>query len=275
LPPGWTGKSHACWVGAQTIPSDTEWICFIDADVWGEPDLIASAVECAARGQIDLLSLAPRHELGSFAERLMLPCGHYLLAFCQDLRRQQKLDTTVQASGQFMLIRRRMYEAAGGHAAAARAICEDVALARLVRRTGGSVVFLSGDSLLSTRMYTGWQTLWPGLAKNLVEMLGGTRSTVLIAGLAVLLSWAAFVVPAFDAVGCTNGSSGACAALLPALIGSAAALALHVAGAIHFGIPFWYGLIFPLGYTAGAAMALDSIRRRLSGRVSWKGRIYS
>jgi chlorobactene glucosyltransferase len=50
--------------------------------VWGEPDLIASAVERAARERIDLLSLAPRHEVGSFAEGLMLPCGHYLLAFC-------------------------------------------------------------------------------------------------------------------------------------------------------------------------------------------------
>ena len=29
-----------------------------------------------------------------------------------------------------------------------------------------------------------------------------------------------------------------------------------------------------LGYTAGALIALDSVRRRLSGRVCWKGRTY-
>lgn len=40
-------------------------------------------------------------------------------------------------------------------------------------------------------------------------------------------------------------------------------------------LPFWYGLLFPLGYTAGALMAVDSVRRRVSGRVVWKGRIYS
>ena len=77
LPPSWVGKSHACWIGTRAISSDTDWICFVDADVWGEPDLIASAVECAVRERIDLLSLAPRHEVGSFAERLMLPCGHF------------------------------------------------------------------------------------------------------------------------------------------------------------------------------------------------------
>jgi len=74
---------------------------------------------------------------------------------------------------------------------------------------------------------------------------------------------------------CLDGRRGACLALIPALAGSAAAFALHLAGTFHFGIPVWYGLIFPLGYTAGAAIALDSIRRRWSGRVSWKGRIYS
>ena len=47
LPPSWVGKSHACWIGTRAISSDTDWICFVDADVWGEPDLIASAVECA------------------------------------------------------------------------------------------------------------------------------------------------------------------------------------------------------------------------------------
>jgi chlorobactene glucosyltransferase len=64
-------------------------------------------------------------------------------------------------------------------------------------------------------------------------------------------------------------------ALPLALAGSGAAIGLHVAAAFYFRIPFWYGLIFPLGYTAGALMALDSVRRRRSGRVVWKGRIYS
>jgi len=44
--------------------------------------------------------------------------------------------------------------------------------------------------------------------------------------------------------------------------------------AVYFRAPFWYGLLFPLGYTAGALMALDSVRRRWRRRVSWKGRIY-
>jgi chlorobactene glucosyltransferase len=62
--------------------------------------------------------------------------------------------------------------------------------------------------------------------------------------------------------------------LIPAALGSAAAFGLHIAGTSYFGIPLWYGLLFPLGYSAGALIAIDSVRRRLSGRVSWKGRTY-
>jgi len=40
-------------------------------------------------------------------------------------------------------------------------------------------------------------------------------------------------------------------------------------------IPFFYGLLFPLGYIIGALMAADSVRRRMRGRAAWKGRIYS
>jgi chlorobactene glucosyltransferase len=124
-------------------------------------------------------------------------------------------------------------------------------------------------------MYTGWSTVWPGLAKNLVDTLGGPASALTTALLAPPLAWAAFLIPAFDLVACVgNEGSGACFALAVALAGSAAAVGLHMAGAAHFRIPLWYGLLFPLGYSAGALMVLDSVRRRLYGRVTWKGRTY-
>jgi hypothetical protein len=49
----------------------------------------------------------------------------------------------------------------------------------------------------------------------------------------------------------------------------------RTAATVHFRIPFCYRLLFPLGDAPGALMAIDSVRRRLSGRVSWKGRMYS
>ena len=276
LPPRWTGKSHACWIGARAAAPQSEWLCFLDADVWGEPPLLSSAVHAATAQRLDLLSLAPRQELGSFAERLMLPCGLILLSFLQDLREvQSRSSSAVTATGQFMLIRRDAYEAVGGHAAVSNVICEDLEFARLIKQSGRAVLLMGGDDMIATRMYTGWRTLWPGFAKNLVDTLGGPRATITFAPLAVVLAWVAVAMPIIDAVACWQGTPGAWTALAVALLGSAAAFGLHIAATFHFRIPFWYGLLFPLGYTLGAAMALDSVRRRVTGRVIWKGRTYS
>ena len=276
LPPRWTGKSHACWTGARAVAPDSDWLCFVDADVWGEPALLSSAMGAALARRLALLSLAPRQELRSFAERLVLPCGLVLLSFTQDLRQvQAQTGSGVTATGQFMLIRRDAYDGVGGHAAVSSAICEDLEIARLLKQSGRSVLLMSGEDVVSTRMYTGWRTLWPGLAKNLVDTFGGRRATLLLALAAVILAWAAVLIPLIDAARFAESAPGAWAALIAALLGSAAAFGLHIAAAFHFRIPFWYGLLFPLGYTIGALMALDSVRRRLIGQVAWKGRIYS
>ena len=276
LPAGWKGKVHACCAGAAAAPGDAQWLCFLDADMRADPRAIASAVAAAAERKLDLLTLAPRHELGSFAERLMLPCGLYLLGFYQNLAKIQAADSDqAVATGQFMLLRRTAYDAVGGHAPVHAEICEDVELALLMKRRGHRVLLMDGSLLLCTRMYTGWSTLWPGFAKNLTQLLGGPARTLLAAPLVVLLPWIAVGLPLLDVAALLHGASGATVALVLAALGSGALIGLHVGGALHFRIPWWYGLLFPLGYTAGAAMAIDSLRWRLIRRVHWKGRVYT
>jgi chlorobactene glucosyltransferase len=276
LPRGWIGKAHACWIGANAATSNVEWLCFIDADMETRPELLASAVTLARNESLSLLSLAPKQELESFAERLVMPCGFYGLAFWQDLRKlQSPRSRDATATGQFMLIRQDAYRAVDGHAAVSNVICEDVALARLIKRKGAAVSLRDGGRLFSTRMYTGWSMLWPGLTKNLVDMLGGPLPTFGAAFLAVTLAWAAVSIPLMNIYDCVQGTSSACWGLGPALAGSAATLGLHLGGALHFRIPLWCGMLFPLGYTATAALAIDSVRRRWRRRVFWKGRVYS
>jgi chlorobactene glucosyltransferase len=275
LPPRWVGKCHACWIGARTAPAESEWLCFLDADVIAEPRLLSSALIVAQTQSLDLLSLAPRQRLGSFAERLIIPCGLYLMAFCQDLATvQARHSDQVTATGQFMLVRKSAYESVGGHAAVHDAICEDVGLALLIKRAGGHVMLQDGKALLSTRMYTGWSTLWSGISKNLVEMLGGPAATLITAPVVFLLASAAILLPGIDAASCAHDSAAGCIALIPASVGTLAALGLHVAGALYFGTPFWYGLLFPLGYAIGACLAVESLRRRWRGTIVWKGRTY-
>src|SRR5215467_10189301 len=100
-----------------------------------------------------------------------------------------------------MLVRRAAYDAVGGHAAVCSAICEDLEFARRLKQSGRSVLLMGGEDLVSTRMYTGWRTLWPGLAKNLVDTLGGPAATLSMALCGVLLAWAAPVLPLVSAAG--------------------------------------------------------------------------
>lgn len=275
LPTGWVGKAHACWIGSRNVPAETEWLCFLDADIRAKPELMATAVAEAEARHFDFLSLTPRQELYSFAERLVMPCGLYMLAFRQDLVRVQASESDkATATGQFILIRRAAYEQLGGHAAVGGEICEDAALARLAKHSGLRVAIAGGDQLLCSRMYTGWRTLWLGVSKNLVDMMGGPVSTTITAIFGVVFAWAAIILPLAEALSCARRDDHACLALIIALLGSTALFGLHVAGAAFFRIPFWYGFLFPLGYTAGALMAVDSVRRRLSGRIVWKGRCY-
>jgi chlorobactene glucosyltransferase len=274
LPSGWTGKCRACWLGAGHAADDSDWLCFIDADIEADPALLRAAVQLAVSEDIQFLSLAPRQLFVSFAERLIMPCGFYLLGFCQDLSRvNSPACEEVTATGMFMLIRCDAYKAIGGHKAVRGDICEDLALARLAKKRGYKVALFGGTALYSTRMYTGWTSLWEGLSKNLAVMLGGPVRTTAMAVAAVTLAWAAPLLPIFDGLRCA-GSGDGCLALALAAPASAAIFGIHLGGAAFFRIPLWYGLIFPLGYTAGAALALDSVRRRLRGRVSWKGRTY-
>ena len=49
LPPRWTGKSHACWIGARAAAPPSEWLCFIDADVTAQRGALSSAVHTVLR----------------------------------------------------------------------------------------------------------------------------------------------------------------------------------------------------------------------------------
>src|SRR4029453_3338234 len=61
LPAGWTGKTWACWTGAQQAGGDV--LVFLDADTEPEPDLLARLVEALDRGRgaVFVVPFRPMH----------------------------------------------------------------------------------------------------------------------------------------------------------------------------------------------------------------------
>lgn len=276
LPAGWMGKPHACWRGASG--QHAEWLLFLDADTVAAPTLLATAVATALERRLDMLSLEPFQELGGLWERLVLPAGFFVLAFSQDLGRvNDPHSSEAVANGQFILIRRSVYEALGSHRAVRGEVCEDRALARRVKGAGYRLAVLGAGKLLRTRMYTGLDSLWEGLSKNAVETVGGVWQTVMAGVLGLVLAWAAVLLPLAAALALGRPAAGWLEswALALALAGSLALLGTHLGIARYLRIPLAYGFLFPLGYTLGATIAFAAVWKRARGRVSWKGRVYT
>ena len=153
LPAGWTGKNYAMFTGSKAATGD--YLLFTDADTTHQPPSILTAVACALERKIDLLTLAPETECRSFWEHVVQPLAVSSLALWFDpVRINDPRSPVVLANGQFILIRKAVYEKTGGNEAVRSDVVEDVELAKRVRRAGFLVQFLNGSRLYSTRMYT-------------------------------------------------------------------------------------------------------------------------
>jgi cellulose synthase/poly-beta-1,6-N-acetylglucosamine synthase-like glycosyltransferase len=166
LPPGWTGKNHAMFAGSKAATGS--WLLFTDADTTHEPESLATSVSCASEKKIDLLTLAPRTECRSFWEDLVQPIAVGSLAVWFDpVKVNEPKSGIVLANGQFILVKKEVYEKVGGNEAVKNEVVEDVELTKKVRAAGFSVQFLNGTQLYSTRMYstlkeirTGWTRIY-------------------------------------------------------------------------------------------------------------------
>lgn len=275
VPPGWVAKNWALHQG--TGIAHGEWLLFVDADVLLHPDAAARAVEEAEARGLGLLSLSPRQECGGFWERAIQPLVFAMLRDRYDMPAVNDPSTPVAAAnGQFMLVRRSLYDALGGHAAVKARVLEDVALAEAVKRRGVPLYFANTETLASTRMYDGFRALWYGWSKNLFTLLGGDHAATWRA--------VAFHLGGRPLVGLT-----AAAALTLAVAGDArwawAALsggltlvvlaALERLDGVRLGAAWSQPVVSPLAHAAFAAIAVNSwCWHAVRGRVWWRGRSY-
>lgn len=269
LPAGWVGKPHACWRGA--LSAEGEWLCFVDADVRVAPGLLAGAITTAEAQGIDMLSLHPMQELGSFWERLIIPAGLLVLA-CAKRFEPHSPDVV---NGQFLLLRRAAYFQVGGHAEVRAEICEDKALAARITAQGFALRVLAAEQLARTRMYRDLGSLWQGFSKNATEILGSASATLAAAAAALAFGWAALLLPSATLLAVfADPSVPAVAGAVLAVAGTGVVIGIHCGTARHFRVSAVFGLTFTIGFTAVACLAYYAVIAHLTGRVTWKGRTY-
>jgi glycosyltransferase involved in cell wall biosynthesis len=172
-PEGWLGKSHALAVASREATGN--WLLFTDADTVHEPGSLGQLLEVGRREHADLVSLSPGQETPTWWEKAVIPFVFVELA--RRFRFEEVSDPrskSAAASGQYLLIRRAVYDSVGGHEAVRGEILEDVALARRAKDAGGKILFLPGAEWVRTRMYSQFGAMWRGWQKNLYLLWGGS-----------------------------------------------------------------------------------------------------
>ncbi len=177
LKPGMTGKVNALVLGAAG--RSAEWLLFTDADTFHYPGSLAASVREAERRKVALLSYSPEQETCAWWELAVMP-----LVFA-DLERtyssekiNDSADPTVAANGQYILVRREVYESLGGHGVLPLNVLEDIELAKVFKVSGHRIWFRYGAGIVRTRMYRTFSAMWEGWSKGLAILF---RHPVLLA----------------------------------------------------------------------------------------------
>jgi glycosyltransferase involved in cell wall biosynthesis len=163
---GFTGKSNACWTGAQAARG--RHLLFTDADTIHETNDISRSLREADRHKAVLLSYSPRQVVTGFWQHAVMPLVFSELASVYPSKEvNDPVRQLAAANGQFILVERDAYFSVGGHRAIGKDILEDVALAHNIKRGPRVIRFRYAPEALSTQMYrTTWEMI-EGWTKNL------------------------------------------------------------------------------------------------------------
>ena len=262
-PPGWLGKPWALHQGSRRARG--ELLLFVDADILYQPDALAAVVAAFERSGRDMLTFLPDIRMRGFWENAVMP-NLAMFAFTVIpawIGNYTRLPIFGIGGGTGNLLRRDAYDAAGGHEALKDAVIDDVALARLIRRNGGTSAALRAEAFISVRMYHGLREIVHGFTKNMFAVFG--RSYALTA---VILA-GSFVVNVLPYILAFTGDrfAIASAALITVIrVIVFAALRYSILAAI-----FLHPLMIAVwGWILLRSMWITGIRRRLP----WRGRVY-
>ena len=132
------------------------------------PGSLARSVLEAQEHHAALLSYSPAQEVHGFWERAIMPVVFAeLTATFRTEDVNNPASPVAAANGQYLLIRRDVYQSIGGFASVSQSLLEDVDLARAVKRAGHRLYFRFGGDAVRTRMYRSFADLRQGWTKNL------------------------------------------------------------------------------------------------------------
>tara|TARA_B100001123_G_C15329984_1_gene1030883 strand:+ start:640 stop:1782 length:1143 start_codon:yes stop_codon:yes gene_type:complete len=272
LPEGWLGKPWACYQGARATSSQL--LLFTDADTKHGNDLLSRSVLGIQEEEADLLNVIGFQLMESFWECLVQPQIFLMILFYfpnleQSAQSNRWRDAV--ANGQFIMMQRASYEAIGGHESVRDRVIEDVALAQLVKRSGGILAIRLAMDDLTTRMYRSLSGLIAGWSR--LFRMGAIQGQALLPSLKMvaLMSIFLWIMPPVMLISALSGLGGMIL-LNWSLLVCGISIFIHITFLYLLGGPVLYAVFYPLGSLMLVyIMIIASVSVR---EVEWKGRKY-
>ncbi len=276
LPPGWTGKTHA--LDQALHHARGKWLWFFDADTIHAPDSLSIMMEYGRSQGAALVSLLPELKCETFWEKVVQPLAAITLMQSFPLHVvNDNRSRLAFANGQYILIERKAYDAAGGHRAVRERFVEDIGMAENVKSLGFPIRVALVRGLVLCRMYASFQQLVRGWSRILYDALG--RKT-----------WRLVLKLLDPIIFCQSGHLALALALALIALGRSGPFTtwLLVLAVIHhtlmcllflrvytFSVPGTrYFLLYPLANLVVDAILFRAILMCLTGNVTWRGTAY-
>ena len=191
LEPGWTGKLWALQQGIdQTAGFSADYFWFTDADIVHAPDTLRRLVARAEQDRLDLASLLVMLQVKTVPERLLIPAFLYFFLMLYPPKSIANAKSKIAgAAGGCILLRKAALERMGGISAIRSEVIDDCALARAVKRGGGTIWMGLTRKSVSLRSYETLGEVRDLIARTAFTQLG--YSGLVLAGtvLGMLLTY--------------------------------------------------------------------------------------
>jgi 4,4'-diaponeurosporenoate glycosyltransferase len=183
MPPGWTGKTWACYQGAQSATGKT--LLFLDADTVienGGLDRIINYYDEIG----GVLSIQPYHKMKKPYEQLSAFFNLVLMAAMGSFTILGRMVKPIGLFGPVIALERKMYSESGGFEQVKGEILEDLAFGAEFKRRGVKLYCCGGRDTISFRMYPGGLSqLITGWSKGFA--MGAVKTSIPV--LIMIIAW--------------------------------------------------------------------------------------
>lgn len=259
-PDEWVGKNWACH--QLGVRARGEWLLFLDADAEPSPEFMSFVDSVLATTDAALVTALPRWYSAGVGDGLLVGMVPFSVFTTLPLRfaEHHANPAFAFANGQVIAFPRAAYRELWPHERLRGEILEDVKLAALAKSHGMAVRIADAGRVLRVRMYANTREAFAGFAKNAVEICRSVPRAITCAAVMLLL----YIVPIGLLI------AGEPWAALPAAL---AALLYGTAVAL-VGLPWWYGILYPVAILLTELVMLRSVIWHRRSEIHWRGRVY-